>query len=176
VSHRARPSSLRPCLQIQSHSEAYDLAYDLTGPSLATAGRLNSQQFSRLRTAFCQTEKGRLHSNRESFFACFAFFLIIRSRSKCNRGKMELRERSPASTTRGDLSHHSPSPHLGHTPTRSVWDCTTPDLAHLCTFIYYLFWWDRGLNSGLHACKAGVLLLEPHLQLFCSGFFGDGVM
>jgi hypothetical protein len=28
----------------------------------------------------------------------------------------------------------------------------------------YLFWWGCGLNSGLHACKAGSLLLEPHLQ------------
>jgi hypothetical protein len=26
------------------------------------------------------------------------------------------------------------------------------------------FWWDWGLNSGLHACKGGTLLLEPHLQ------------
>jgi hypothetical protein len=25
-----------------------------------------------------------------------------------------------------------------------------------------LFWWDWSLNSGFHACKAGILLLEPH--------------
>jgi hypothetical protein len=24
------------------------------------------------------------------------------------------------------------------------------------------FWWDSGLNSGLHSHKAGTLLLEPH--------------
>jgi hypothetical protein len=30
--------------------------------------------------------------------------------------------------------------------------------------ILLYFWWDRGLNSGLHTCKAGVLLLESHLQ------------
>jgi hypothetical protein len=28
----------------------------------------------------------------------------------------------------------------------------------------YLFWWEWGLNSGLHGCKAGVLPLESHLQ------------
>jgi hypothetical protein len=26
-----------------------------------------------------------------------------------------------------------------------------------------VFWWDWGLNSGLRACKAGALPLEPHL-------------
>jgi hypothetical protein len=32
------------------------------------------------------------------------------------------------------------------------------------------------LNLGLLACKAGVLLLEPHLEsVFCFGYFGDGV-
>jgi hypothetical protein len=31
--------------------------------------------------------------------------------------------------------------------------------------IFYLFfWWDWGLTSGLHTCKVGTLLLEPHLQ------------
>jgi hypothetical protein len=30
-------------------------------------------------------------------------------------------------------------------------------------FIYLFFWWDWGLNSGLHAYKEGALLLEPHL-------------
>jgi hypothetical protein len=27
---------------------------------------------------------------------------------------------------------------------------------------FFLFWWDRCLNSGLRACKAGALLLESH--------------
>jgi hypothetical protein len=39
----------------------------------------------------------------------------------------------------------------------------------------YLFLRDWGLNSGLHACKAGTLLLEPHLRPFCSAYFGDEV-
>jgi hypothetical protein len=26
------------------------------------------------------------------------------------------------------------------------------------------FWWNLGLNSGLHTCKAGILPLKPHLQ------------
>jgi hypothetical protein len=26
-----------------------------------------------------------------------------------------------------------------------------------------LFWWDWGLKTGLWACKAGTLLIEPHL-------------
>jgi hypothetical protein len=30
--------------------------------------------------------------------------------------------------------------------------------------ICFVFWWDWGLNSGLHIHKASVLLLEPHLQ------------
>jgi hypothetical protein len=29
------------------------------------------------------------------------------------------------------------------------------------------FLWDWGLNSKLCPSKAGTLLLEPHLQLFC---------
>jgi hypothetical protein len=29
---------------------------------------------------------------------------------------------------------------------------------------FFFFWWDRGLNSELSTCKAGTLLLEPHLQ------------
>jgi hypothetical protein len=28
----------------------------------------------------------------------------------------------------------------------------------------FFFWWDWDLNSGLHTCKAGAPLLEPHLQ------------
>jgi hypothetical protein len=41
--------------------------------------------------------------------------------------------------------------------------------------IYIFFSVGRSLNSGLHVYKAGVLLLEPHLCPFCSGYFGDGV-
>jgi hypothetical protein len=28
----------------------------------------------------------------------------------------------------------------------------------------FSFWWDWGLNSELHTCKAGVLSLQSHLQ------------
>jgi hypothetical protein len=31
-------------------------------------------------------------------------------------------------------------------------------------FIHFFFWWDWGLKSGIHTYKAGILLLEPHLQ------------
>jgi hypothetical protein len=31
---------------------------------------------------------------------------------------------------------------------------------------FFFFWWDWGLSSGLRICKAGTLLLEPHLQFF----------
>jgi hypothetical protein len=31
-------------------------------------------------------------------------------------------------------------------------------------FLFVWFCWEWGLNSGLHACKVGTLLLEPHLQ------------
>jgi hypothetical protein len=27
----------------------------------------------------------------------------------------------------------------------------------------FIFWWDWGLKSGLHTCKAGTLPPEPHL-------------
>jgi hypothetical protein len=27
-----------------------------------------------------------------------------------------------------------------------------------------VFWWDWDFNSGLYACKADALLLQPHLQ------------
>jgi hypothetical protein len=33
---------------------------------------------------------------------------------------------------------------------------------HDCLFFF--FCWDLDLNSGLHLCKAGTLLLKPHLQ------------
>jgi hypothetical protein len=36
----------------------------------------------------------------------------------------------------------------------------------------FFFWWDWGLNSGLWAWKAGTLLLKPHFNPFCSGYFG----
>jgi hypothetical protein len=29
---------------------------------------------------------------------------------------------------------------------------------------FFSFWWDWALNSGLCTCKAGALLLKPHLQ------------
>jgi hypothetical protein len=31
-------------------------------------------------------------------------------------------------------------------------------------FLCFFFWWDWSLNSGLWACKAGILPLEPQLQ------------
>jgi hypothetical protein len=45
---------------------------------------------------------------------------------------------------------------------------------HGSSFFSFLFCWDRGLNSGLHACKAGALLLQPHLQsILLYGCFED---
>jgi hypothetical protein len=32
------------------------------------------------------------------------------------------------------------------------------------TYYIFFFGWDWGLNSGLHTCKVGALLLELHLQ------------
>jgi hypothetical protein len=32
------------------------------------------------------------------------------------------------------------------------------------------------LNSGLHTCYTGTSLLEPCLQPFCFGYFGDTVL
>jgi hypothetical protein len=32
-------------------------------------------------------------------------------------------------------------------------------------------WWDWNLNSGLHTCKAGTLLLAPHLQFIVLWLF-----
>jgi hypothetical protein len=40
--------------------------------------------------------------------------------------------------------------------------------------IFFFFWWD-GFELGLHTCKAGALLLEPHLQPILPGYFGDGI-
>jgi hypothetical protein len=54
----------------------------------------------------------------------------------------------------------------------------TPGLQRLLLSVIYLlrgfvcFWWDWSL---LCTCKAGALLLEPHLSSFCSGYFGDEV-
>jgi hypothetical protein len=31
-------------------------------------------------------------------------------------------------------------------------------------FFFFFFWWDWSLNSGLQACKTGVLPFDPHLQ------------
>jgi hypothetical protein len=38
----------------------------------------------------------------------------------------------------------------------------------MCGFFFVVvvvFWWDLGLNSGLHACEAGALLLESIFAL-----------
>jgi hypothetical protein len=43
-------------------------------------------------------------------------------------------------------------------------------------YFFSFFWWDWVLNSELHVCKAGTLLLEPVLQPIFSGHFGDGVL
>jgi hypothetical protein len=53
-------------------------------------------------------------------------------------------------------------------------------ISHLFDFIKFLtelffIWWDYSLNSGFCICKAGILLLEPHLQPIFSDYFGDGV-
>jgi hypothetical protein len=47
----------------------------------------------------------------------------------------------------------------------------TPNMSHpeaMCTLepflFFFFFWWDWDLNSRLHFCKAGTLLLGPHLQ------------
>jgi hypothetical protein len=39
---------------------------------------------------------------------------------------------------------------------------------HLFIYVLVVF---GGLNSGLHACKAGTLLLEPHLQFILLWIF-----
>jgi hypothetical protein len=49
------------------------------------------------------------------------------------------------------------------------------------TLFFFFFGGTWGLNSGLHAykagtCKAGTLLLEPHLQSILVWLFGDGVL
>jgi hypothetical protein len=40
---------------------------------------------------------------------------------------------------------------------------------------FLFFGWDLSLNSGLCTCKAGALLLKPHLHPFWSSYFGSGV-
>jgi hypothetical protein len=45
---------------------------------------------------------------------------------------------------------------------------------HVRCFTFFSFNWS--LNSRLLACKAGLLLLAPHLQPFSCGYFGDRVM
>jgi hypothetical protein len=37
-------------------------------------------------------------------------------------------------------------------------------MAGSCHFFFSFFLVGWNLNSGLHACKAGILLLEPHIQ------------
>jgi hypothetical protein len=54
----------------------------------------------------------------------------------------------------------------------SFLSCKMVATAQLCSwgtlggfpFLFFLFWWDQSLNSGLFTCKAGALLLEPCLQ------------
>jgi hypothetical protein len=36
-------------------------------------------------------------------------------------------------------------------------------MSHGAQSFFVLFWWDWGLNVGLHAYKAGALLFEPCL-------------
>jgi hypothetical protein len=43
-------------------------------------------------------------------------------------------------------------------------------------FNFFFFWWDWGLNSGLHVCKAGahkasILSPEPHSQFILLWLF-----
>jgi hypothetical protein len=38
-------------------------------------------------------------------------------------------------------------------------------------FCSFVCWWDLGLNTGLHTCKTGTLLIEPHLQVFLLWLF-----
>jgi hypothetical protein len=37
---------------------------------------------------------------------------------------------------------------------------------------YTFFWWNRAFNSGLWTCKAGALLLQPHLLLTFKWWLG----
>jgi hypothetical protein len=37
--------------------------------------------------------------------------------------------------------------------------------------LFFFFWWDWGLSSGLHTCKAGALSLEPHFQSILFSLF-----
>jgi hypothetical protein len=51
-----------------------------------------------------------------------------------------------------------------------------PDkLSSSSSLLLLLLLWDWGLNSGLHTCKPGALLLEHTSSLFCSCYFGNGV-
>jgi hypothetical protein len=55
------------------------------------------------------------------------------------------------------------------------WTCHIP----LGLVLLFLFWWDCHLNSGLHTCKVGTLLLEPNLQSILLWLFwrwGGGLM
>jgi hypothetical protein len=54
---------------------------------------------------------------------------------------------------------------------KQVW---TWCLAGVVFFFFFIFsfWWDWGLNSGLHTCKAGVQPLEPNFQSLVSGGMG----
>jgi hypothetical protein len=38
------------------------------------------------------------------------------------------------------------------------------DYEWMCCSVGFFIWWDWGLNSGLHTCKANTLSLDLHLQ------------
>jgi hypothetical protein len=37
--------------------------------------------------------------------------------------------------------------------------------------VFFFFWWEWGLNSGIHACKAGALPLKSHIQFILLRLF-----
>jgi hypothetical protein len=47
---------------------------------------------------------------------------------------------------------------------------------HVRPSVRIFFWWDCGLNSGLHACKAGALCLSSTSIPFYSGCSEGGVL
>jgi hypothetical protein len=53
-----------------------------------------------------------------------------------------------------------------------------PRSNQLCLLLFWIFCLfvlvDWGLKSGLSACKAGAVPLEPLRQSICSAYFGDG--
>jgi hypothetical protein len=45
---------------------------------------------------------------------------------------------------------------------------------HVQLSIFFIFRFDKALNSGFYVCKADSLLLELHSSLFALVIFGDG--